>query len=57
MHRNVVPDVLPRSATFVRVLDRWLNGLHRQPLPNGQLLHYAMYAVDLEWLLSDNREH
>ena len=25
MHWNVPPDALPGSATFVRVLDRWLN--------------------------------
>ena len=25
MHWNVAPDALPGSATFVRVLDRWLN--------------------------------
>ena len=25
MHWNVPPDVLPGSAMFVRVLDRWLN--------------------------------
>ena len=25
MHWNVAPDALPGSATFVHVLDRWLN--------------------------------
>ena len=25
MHWNVVPDALPGSATYVRILDRWLN--------------------------------
>ena len=25
MHRNVAPDALPGSATFVSVLDPWLN--------------------------------
>ena len=44
MHWNVPPDALPVSATFVRVLDRWLNDCHLEP---QQVVDWLGFIVGL----------
>ena len=39
MHWIVQPDVLPGSATFVRVSDRWLNDCYNLNLFTIELLY------------------
>ena len=58
MHWNVPPDALPGSATFVRVLDRWLNDCIKQPcqvfcvhyIMNIHHSHLKLWTINVYWI-------